>query len=169
MTTPTKNQIDEASRLRNRAADSDAKAEESFQRCDTDGFLSQWALGLGAQRDRLQASILEDGGMHRFTGLWQGERRVLARTITTQFGTSWMLHDSETDLISARGKKFVPWEMNPGQSRILKKLGLVQKYEMAPAEAVIEGRGTGLSGTAWVTARRTGCVWGSDAVPETKA
>ena len=56
--------------LRESADRQDAQARESFDRCDTDGFLSQWALGLGAQRDRLEADILEAGGKAEFPALF---------------------------------------------------------------------------------------------------
>ena len=51
--------------LRAEAKRSDEAAEESFQRCDTDGIPSQWAWGLGAQRDRKQADLLDGGGLRR--------------------------------------------------------------------------------------------------------
>jgi hypothetical protein len=38
------------------ASESRQKAEESFDRCDTDGFLSQWALVI-VQRDEIEAVL----------------------------------------------------------------------------------------------------------------
>ena len=37
-----------AQEYRNEAAELHNRVEESFERCDTDGFLSQWANGISA-------------------------------------------------------------------------------------------------------------------------
>lgn len=39
------------------AAEQRARAEESFQRCDTDGFFSQWSSQIGAQMNDTRAEI----------------------------------------------------------------------------------------------------------------
>lgn len=148
---------------RAKAAAARQAERDSFDRCDTDGFVSQWVSGLSARKYDLMASIEENGGRHEFLGLYQGERRVKARMIFTRFGSSWLLHEDEVELIQARGKKFMPTGFN---SRILKQFGLEERWEMAPAYATYSGNGTGLSGLAScsVVAVRKGCKWGSDAV-----
>lgn len=122
------------------------KREESWQRSDTDGFLSQWALGLSASLAQERASICEHGGHAEFTVLMEGERVVDARQIDTRYGYCWRLSDDE----EARfGRRFVPVDYE-GRSRVQKRLGLRQGKAWRPAWAKIEGRGKGLSGTAWV-------------------
>lgn len=152
------------------------QAEESFQRSDTDGFLSQWALGLSAQKADAQAKIAEAGGKAVFTGLYQGDRRVKAKLISQPafnapwvFEDVWLLDKSETDLIASRGKRYIPTApYGAGKvSRVQKALGLSERQEWAPAKADIVGRGTGLSGTAWVETVRAGDEWGGDATPYT--
>lgn len=141
------------------AARLEAKAEESFQRCDTDGFLSQWSSNLMAQKLRLQSKINENNGQWEFQGLYQMEpvvRRVAAQIVVGQFGSSWLLEAEEAQRF---GRKFIPVGSN---SRVQKKLGLGQLPELAPARANISGRGHGLSGSAWVEAIRTGDRWGLD-------
>lgn len=65
---------------------------ESFERCDTDGFLSQWAHGVCAQEDRLAARIKEDGGKAEFPGLFDlSGNLVPAKLVESRFGWSWML------------------------------------------------------------------------------
>jgi hypothetical protein len=152
-----------AQQLRTAAAAHEAEAAASFDRCDTDGFLSQWAHGMNAQLNRAKAEIIENGGKDVFVGLYQGDRRVMAKQIDTKFGTSWLLHESEEALIAVRGKPFLPTGPN---SRVLASLGLSERQEEAPAYAVIGGSGKGLSGaaTAFVTTRRAGDKWGQDAV-----
>jgi hypothetical protein len=143
--------------LRQEAKTLRSQAEESFQRCDTDGFLSQWALGLAAREREDQAIIAENGGMSEFVGLYEGDRRVAARLIDTAYGTCWLLHDVEE---AHFGRRFIPFNES---SRIQKKLGLKERSEMAPARAKIVGTGRGLSGNAWVATVRIGDKWGLDA------
>jgi hypothetical protein len=150
-----------ADELRERAAAHDRRRNESFARCDTDGFVSQWADGLIGQLCRAEADILDAGGKSDFVGLYQGGRRVKAREISTRFGESWLLHEDEIELRSVRGKPFLPTGAN---SWVLKRLGLREARETAPAAAKLAGSGHGLSGSAWVQRYRTGCRWGGDAV-----
>lgn len=150
------------------AAASRKREQESWERSDTDGFLSQWASGISARLSDRKAAILEAGGKAQFLGLYQGDRRVKARMIETRFGCSWLLHDDETELRAKRGKPFLP---TGKRSRVLRGLGLREAWEMAPAWATIMGSGTGLSGcaSAYVGDFRTGCKWGCDAECKTEA
>tara|TARA_R110000824_G_scaffold66183_5_gene171864 strand:- start:564 stop:1055 length:492 start_codon:yes stop_codon:yes gene_type:complete len=147
--------------LRESAATRDKRAAESFERCDTDGFVTQWASGITASLDRTKADLIDADKLGEFTGLFEGDRRVKAKTIETKFGSSWLLSDDEPDLIARRGKKFLPVGK---RSRILKELGLAERRELAPAWACLAGSGTGLAGAASVrvVTFRTGCKWGSD-------
>jgi hypothetical protein len=77
--------------LRQRAADRDSKNAERYR--EDELGLSMWADGLGAQQDRLQATILEAGGV------WTFERTILctldgevvedARMCDTRYGLKW--------------------------------------------------------------------------------
>jgi len=148
--------------LRESAAVREQRAADSFKRCDTDGFVSQWASGITASLDRTKADLIDNDKLGEFNGLYDGDRRVKAKQIETKFGFAWLLHDDETDLIARRGKKFLP---TGKRSRILKELGLVERTELAPAWACLSGPGTGLAGatSVYVATFRTGCKWGSDA------
>lgn len=151
-----------ATEHRDAAMDCLYRQEDSFQRSDTDGFLSQWANGLQANLHMEQATIIENGGRAQFCGLYEGDRRVAAKIVTSQFNghyiTSWMLRKDEAEKF---GRRYIPVNTN---SRIQKKLNLRQAQETAPAKAIITGRGRGLSGSAWVTTVRTGDEWGTDSV-----
>jgi hypothetical protein len=152
-----------AEEYRAEATRSYERIRESRERFDTDGFLSNWASGLGANLANTRADLLDAGKVAKFPGLYEGDRRVKARTIRTKFGNSWLLHEDEADLIERRGKKFLPW--GP-RSRIHKSLGLEVRTEMAPAWADYGGSGKGLAGasTVHVAVFRTGDKWGADAV-----
>lgn len=140
-----------------KAAECDQRVADSFERSDTDGFLSQWANGLTAQKHRMQAEILENDGMYRFVGLYNGDVRVKAKLISTKYGTCWLLRDDEADKY---GRRFIPFGSN---SRVQKRLGLKERDELDKAYADIRGKGYGMSGSCWVQAIRIGDEWGSDA------
>lgn len=145
-----------ADELREQARQYEQKAQDSFDRCDTDGFLSQWASGLSAQLCRAKAEITENGGVMPFEVLLEDDkhvsnRRVDAKLINGQFGAVWLLSEAEEGYF---GRKFIPFAGN-GKSRIQEQLGLREDWENAPAAARITGRGTGLSGNAWVEIYRT--------------
>lgn len=144
-------------KLRAKATGNYKEAGDSFDRCDTDGFLSQHSLGITASLYNTQALILENGGAD-FPGLFEGDRRVNAKIVPGKFGSVWLLSDTE----EARfGRRFVP---TGERSRVQKQLGLDQRQEFAPAWAKLESNGTGLSGSVWVRVYRTdefGADWNS--------
>lgn len=160
-----------AAELRASAAADSAAREESFERCDTDGFLSQWAHGINSSLKLEQARILEAGGKDEFPALFlpTGER-VKAKVIDSQYGRCWAIvaangrysrfvslapyweeiTDDMTDEMKANVKK-----NNKRRERWEKKHGFKQGVEMAPAIGRLEGRGRGLSGTCFVVVERT--------------
>lgn len=82
----------EADRLRAEARQHEQNAYDSFERCDTDGFLSQWASGRMAGLDYLAADIAEAGGLWEFRGLFDlNGTLVPAVRVQGQWGWSWKL------------------------------------------------------------------------------
>jgi hypothetical protein len=156
-----------AQEIRAAAAENYKRKEESFQRCDTDGFLSQWASGITGNLKQTEADLLENDLQSEFDGLYEGDRRVKAKPITTQYGMCWVLHDDETNLIKRRGKPFIPYAptYRNAKSRVHKELGLSQRQETDQAWCCIEGSGTGLAGAAscYIKRYRIGDKWGADA------
>ena len=150
----------QAQQCESQARECEERSRESFDRCDTDGFLSQWASDISARKYRLQATIERNGGLSDFWGLYVGDRRVAAKIIGTQYGVCWLLRDDEADHY---GRRFIP---TGKRSRIQKRLGLSERKESAPAAATIKGSGTGLAGAAscYVSTYRTGDEWGQDAL-----
>ena len=153
MTTKFKRQTPDE--LRQEAREMDDAAEESFQRCDTDGFLSQWALGISAQKLRLQAQIEENGGMWEFPALFDLEgNRVRAKLIRTYdrfrygYRSVWAFCDKQGQFVGQFINAF------PKRESTMVKKGYREGRELAPARADIRGSGYGLSGTAWVAAVR---------------
>ncbi|WP_128378528.1 hypothetical protein [Streptomyces cavernae] len=84
----------EADRLRAEARQHDADAAESFDRCDIDGFLSQWASGRMAGLKLLAADIAEAGGKWNFRGLFDLDGNLVpAVRVEGRWGWSWKLLD----------------------------------------------------------------------------
>lgn len=147
------NQTAEA--LREEATRLDKAVDESFQRCDTDGFLSQWALGLNAEKCRMQAKLEDNGGVWEFPALLDLEgNRVRAKLIrvyckfTYGYKSVWMILDEN-------GRSMGLINAFPKRESTLAKKGFKEGREMAPAKADIQGSGYGLSGSAWVAVVRT--------------
>jgi hypothetical protein len=122
-----------STQLRSKAQQCRQESIDSFERCDTDGFLSQGANDIMARVYATQADIVENGGKAVFTGLYDGNRRVIAKTIETQYGWTWLLDESE---VSQYGRKFIP---RGSASRVQKQLGLCERPEMQQAGAKCGG------------------------------
>lgn len=161
----------EADRLREQAAQHERDRQDSWERSDTDGFLSQWASGLNAQLDRRKADILDADGMSTFRGLFDREtgQRVRARIIEVADRYSfvegatkplWLVLDSNDEAVY-----WLPAYKGDSKRSKLWKLGFEERDEEAPAAAKIAGRGRGLSGSAWVTTYRTDGGMPEGAVP----
>lgn len=94
---------------RDAAAKCENDAYESFQRCDTDGYLSQWASGITAREHRMNADLIEAGGVHEFAALFDAEtgERVRAKLIDGRYGLCWAFAD-ENDKFTGRFVKAFP-------------------------------------------------------------
>ena len=137
------------------------RGRDSFENCDTDGFVSQWAHGINADVCKAKARICRQGGLDTFTGLYSGDTRVRAKVVDGRFGTVWLIDSCDQELTG--GRAFVP---TGSRSKVQRELGLTERSELAPAWVCTAGNGTGLSGalTVRVKSFRTGCKWGSDAL-----
>jgi hypothetical protein len=134
-------------RLREEATKCRQDAIDSFERCDTDGFLSQWASGLTAQLKDRQASITENGGLSDFPILLDAETKkiVSAKLVDTRYGTAWSLLDDEGKFTGQFITAF------PAKTSTMLGKGFIEARGIFPAVAKIVGDGgRGLSGNAWV-------------------
>lgn len=137
--------------LRDRAAAHTAKAQESFERCDTDGFASQWAHGVMGEVDRLAAQIMRDNGYHRFPALFDRHGVLInARQVEGEFGDAWRMVDANGYL----GRWLNPSRAQDWRRRLRANAakGFFVGSVMLPARAVTGGGGKGLSGAANVRA-----------------
>jgi hypothetical protein len=152
--------VQEAERLREQAAQHERDAHESFDRCDTDGALSQWASGLNASKDRLQADITEAGGLWVFPALFDLDGNLApAKAVYNQFGRGWLLldeHDRPTGrwFNESNARNDVTYVRNNAKKGFY--VGLVR----VPAYATLKG--ASITSVAAVAVRRDG-GWSRDA------
>ena len=124
-----------AKELRARATASDREAERSFERCDTDGFVSQWAHGLSADRDRLEAEIVENGGMAEIACVVDADDRIVpVRWIKTRFG-GCNARFADFDSANSRSGQIVEWLSDAKMER----LGYRAALCLRPARAALVG------------------------------
>lgn len=151
------NQTAEA--LRASAAADRAAAAESFDRSDTDGFVTQWAHGISAHLKDAQADIVANGGMAEVPALFDLDGNlVAAKLVQTRYGMAWGILPSDDP-----SGRFVGWfnpsEARKGATRLAtdRRKGYTEGVVKAPAKAEIVSSGTGLSGaaSARVAVRRT--------------
>ena len=128
-------------------------AEESFQRCDTDGFISQWASGLSAREDQALAQLADDGGLAEFPGLFDLEGNLVpAKLIDTRYGLKWAVFGSAEEVLRP-GSHILEWLTmplldSPRSVKVLERKGYRQGLVKVPAGVTIHGSGKGLSGAA---------------------
>lgn len=138
------------------------EARDSFERCDTDGFVSQAASGITAREHRLAAEIEANGGTSTFPALFNLEgERVRAKLIPGKYGDCWAFCDADDRFTGVFVSAF------PARPATMAKKGYVEGKEVAGAYATTsapEGaRGfIGLSSVR-VVARRTDKGYPADA------
>jgi hypothetical protein len=123
-------------------------AADSWERSDTDGFLSQWASGLTAQLADTKADLADRGNRAYFaryvlTDAKTGERVDDARLVDTRYGRKWVVN-------TADGAVWI--NHLPARKSTQERKGFIESVEIFEAEAFakIDGKGRGLSGSAWV-------------------
>jgi len=157
---PSPEHLAEIARLEANAQDQRRRSQESFDRCDTDGFLSQWANDIGAELNARKAELLRNGGYARFRVLCDAAGNVVADRIhefadryapewSNATVKRWRLPD---DLAAKHGRKWVPVAGYSGKSRVQKKLELHEEDRWFRAYAKITtprgAKSTGLAGCA---------------------
>lgn len=128
--------------LRRMARESHQRSADSFERCDTDGFLSQWASDITGRLLTLQAEINDNGGVHEFACLCDLEGRpVRAKNIRGKYGWVWAIMDEFGN--------FTGEFIGDGLSeKSLARKGYTYGTVTLPAYAEIKGSGYGLAGAA---------------------
>lgn len=137
-----------AEALRAQAAKDRQSAADSFERCDTDGFLSQWASGvMASQRDR-EAELANHGSLSIFPALLDEAGNIHARiyTFPNRFGPG-----SSYVFKVQRGEKAEWVNAYYAKDSTYQKKGLQKVWIIAPAKIMPDPfnrmpEKTGLSG-----------------------
>lgn len=141
--------------MREQARKLEQERAASWDRSDTDGSLSQWAGGLGADRARLQASIDDAGGVALFAALADLDGNLVpAKRISTRYGSAWgLLSDPEDPHSDFDGFVNESKAADPEKAAAnMAKKGYRIVTVKAPARADLAGSGTGLAGALSVRA-----------------
>jgi hypothetical protein len=142
----------EAQELRAEAAKHYADAAESFERSDTDGFVSQWASGIMGRKAELQAKIAEAGGTAEFPALFDLAGQVIStHRAYGQYGAYYVLNDEAAEKF---GRRFISASnaQKDGTRRANNaKKGISEGTIRVRAYADTHGHGTGLSGALSVS------------------
>lgn len=100
-----------ATDLWNHARDNYRKSAESFERSDTDGALTQWALDTTAREYNVAASLADDHGYLEYHALFTVDGELASTHHGFgQYGEYWVLNDKAARKF---GKRF----FNPSQAR----------------------------------------------------
>lgn len=94
-----------AADLRAEADRHERERHESWDRSDTDGFLSQWASGLSASLARAKANLIEQGNVAEFSALFDLEGQVIStHSGWGQYGPYFRLTDEAAERF---GRRFI--------------------------------------------------------------
>lgn len=115
------------------------ESSDSFDRCDTDGFLSQWASDSMARLYNFAADLVDNDGKAEFTELFDLEGNLLpdAKYVDGKWGAVWRIWDEETRTV----KWFNPSRAKKGATRQRNdaKKGYQQGRVRRPAVAALTG------------------------------
>lgn len=128
-----------------RAAEASQRVQESWERSDTDGFMSQWAYDMTTRVELLKADVADNGGVWEFPVLVD-ERTgevVPARMVNTRYGSKWAVFATDMDANLTDGE-VVRW-VGLGDKALSNK-GYKVGMQERPAKVVTQGAGNGLAG-----------------------
>ena len=95
--------------LENLSAKSWQDSIDSFDRCDTDGFLSQWASSSMSHQYKLEAQLVANGYMTEFSTLADMDGNLVpCKQVETRYGISWAIFNSFEDA-EGFNKPIIQW------------------------------------------------------------
>lgn len=98
-----------AADLRQQAYSDRKSASDSFERCDTDGFLSQWASNVTAQAYELAASIAENGGRIEVKAVFTLDGEFVTADLRDgQYGLYYLVSKERQEALGIT-KPFINW------------------------------------------------------------
>lgn len=135
--------------LRARANEAEQEAADSFERCDTDGFLSQWASTLTARKLRAQADLADAGGEIECSALFNLDGTVASTHLASgKYGPFWVLNDEATERFGKRFYTASGAAKAATRRRNNRAKGFTIGTIRVKGYVTIAGSGKGLSGAA---------------------
>lgn len=120
---------------------------ESWDRCDTDGFLSQWAHGLTATENEYRAQLAETDGKCDVQAAFDLDGNLLrALHGWSDYGEYFMIKDADGNKIEFFSPSQARSETTARRNNA--KKGYYVGTVRVPATVKIMGGGTGLAGAA---------------------
>jgi hypothetical protein len=120
--------------FREKARQCAREAYESFERCDTDGALSQWASGISRDKYMLMAQLADNGWISTFRCLFTLDGQwVPSVEIEGKWGLRWMVLDE-----SGKTLEFVPY--HPARRSTLANRGYTEGLAVWSAQVRTVGR-----------------------------
>lgn len=108
----------------------DQKAREIYERSDTDGFLSEMVSRLNAEKLRLEAQLISQGGVSEFDALFDLDGKIVdAKIVNTKYGVRWMVFSNGTPT-----GEFLP--LKPVRKDTLRKRGYTEGRVVRKATVV---------------------------------
>jgi hypothetical protein len=108
----------------------DAKARKIYERSDLDGVLSEMVSRLNAEKLRLEAQLMSDGGVSEFDALFDLNGNVVdAKIVNTKYGVRWMVFSNGTPT-----GEFLP--LKPVRKDTLRKRGYTEGRVVRKATVV---------------------------------
>lgn len=128
------------------------RRQDSWERSDTDGFLSQWSSGLMAEEYEEKARLAERGGVIEVRALFDAETGKVASTHSHdgQWGLAWVLNDEAAE---KAGKRFISESKAATPEKraaAMRKKGFTTGLVRVKGFVTMAGSGRGLSGAASV-------------------
>lgn len=133
-----------AEQWREAAAACARRSQESWERSDTDGFLSQWASDSTNRLNLVKAELADSNGLSEFPALFDLDGNlVAAKLLDTRYGSAWALLDSDDP-----DSRIVGWVNRSKAAKAktraanLAKKGYTEGTVVAPAGAKLTGTTT---------------------------
>ena len=109
-----------ADELRQQAKEAYQRSIDSFERCDTEGFLSQWASDCAGSRLELEADLAEHDYLWHFDTLGDKDGNLIPnKKIKTKYGYAYAIFGSFADL-EKRDAQILEW-VGTSEKAIVKK------------------------------------------------
>lgn len=140
--------------MREKAADAIRREQESFDRCDTDGCVTQWLLSCSAGDYAREAEIANNGGLHIFKVLLDAQTGEVVGNTVHVFQSRFHYGNEYKWAVRRNDSQKAEWITDYKRESGFAKKDLLVAWMLAPAKLYARSPGNhlpeprGLSGLA---------------------